>query len=130
MTETQEPHGSRLLWLPPQITRGRVSQAVIQAADWLHHVARGVVLAGTVGTGQVKQAVSQAADWLLPTERTYIRTYVIPVRTYSTDLRGGVTSCTCHYNFRDSRMVVYRLVGRDMRAAGGERVMLFRCIYI
>ena len=42
---------SRLLWLPPQISRGRVRQAVSQAADWLHHAARGVVLAGAVGTG-------------------------------------------------------------------------------
>ena len=41
---------SRLLWLPPQITRGRVRQAVSQAAEWLHHAARGVVLAGAVGT--------------------------------------------------------------------------------
>ena len=32
---------SRLLWLPPQITRGRVRQAVSQAADWLHHARHG-----------------------------------------------------------------------------------------
>ena len=37
---------------------------------------------------------------------------------------GGVTSCTCHCRFRDSRMVVYsrRLVGRDVRAAGGVSI--------
>ena len=39
------------MWLPPQITQGRVRQAASQAADWLHHAARGVVLAGAVGTG-------------------------------------------------------------------------------
>ena len=38
-----DTRASRLLWLPPQITRGRVRQAVSQAADWLHHAARGVV---------------------------------------------------------------------------------------
>ena len=35
---------------------------------------------------------------------------------------GGVTSCTCHCLFRDSRVVVYRLVGRDVRASGGVSI--------
>ena len=40
------------MWLPPQITRGRVRKAVSQAADWLHDATtRGVTLAGAVGTG-------------------------------------------------------------------------------
>ena len=37
---------------------------------------------------------------------------------------GGVTSCTCQAVtfIRDSRMVVYRLVGRVVRAAGGVSI--------
>ena len=35
---------------------------------------------------------------------------------------GGVTSCTSHCHSRDSCMVVYRHVGRDVRAAGGVSI--------
>ena len=34
---------SRLLWFPPQITRGRDRQAASKAADWLQGATRGVI---------------------------------------------------------------------------------------